>query len=147
MNCYNWLTILLGIIIILLLVLIIMRQFRRTKEGMDATDPVLRQLKQKLNVIHPKVKDLNFYKGSESYTINKEDVYLCLKDENGEYYNENMLTYVTLHEIAHAICDEVGHTPKFHDIFQQLLDKAYHLGLYNPSIPIIQDYCQYDKKN
>lgn len=141
----NWITILLGIIISLVLIGILYKQFKKTKERLDASDPILRRLKQKLSSIHPKVDKLSFYKGKESYTINKEDVFLCLEDENGEYYNENMLTYVALHEIAHAICDEVGHTQKFHEIFEELLDKAYHLGLYNPSIPIIQNYCQYPK--
>jgi len=69
-----------------------------------------------------------------------------LRDENNEYYNENMLIYVTLHEVAHAICDEIGHTQKFHEIFESLLDRAYNMGIYNPSIPIIQDYCQHHNK-
>ena len=39
----------------------------------------------------------------------KQKVYLCLKDENNEYYNDNMLIYVALHELAHVLCDEIGH--------------------------------------
>ena len=143
----NGMTIILGILIIFILICIIYRQFRKIKEGMSSNDPVLRRLKQKLIAIHPKVNDLTFFEDKESYTINKKDVYLCLRDENNEYYNENMLIYVTLHEVAHAICDEIGHTQKFHEIFESLLDKAYNMGIYNPSIPIIQDYCQYHNKN
>lgn len=141
----NWITILLGIMISLFLIAILYKQLKKSKERLEASDPILRRLKQKLSSIDPVVEKLTFYQGKESYTINKEDVFLCLKDENDEYYNENMLTYVALHEIAHALCDEIGHTQKFHQIFEGLLDKAYHLGLYNPSIPIIQDYCQYPK--
>jgi hypothetical protein len=48
-----------------------------------------------------------------------------------------MLTYVGLHELAHVLCDEVGHTAKFYQIFDELLDKAHQMGLYDPSIPII----------
>ena len=143
----NGMTIILGILIIFILICIVYRQFRKIKEGMSSNDPILRRLKQKLVAVHPKVNDLTFFEDKESYTINKKDVYLCLRDENNEYYNENMLIYVTLHEVAHAICDEIGHTQKFHEIFESLLDKAYNMGIYNPSIPIIQDYCQYHNKN
>ena len=146
MLCYG-MTIILGILIIFILICIVYRQFRKIKEGMSSNDPILRRLKQKLVAVHPKVNDLTFFEDKESYTINKKDVYLCLRDENNEYYNENMLIYVTLHEVAHAICDEIGHTQKFHEIFESLLDKAYNMGIYNPSIPIIQDYCQYHNKN
>jgi hypothetical protein len=41
---------------------------------------------------------ISLYRGNRSYTINKEKVYLCLKDEKDEYYNRNMLIYVLLHE-------------------------------------------------
>jgi len=139
-------TIILGILIIFILICIVYRQFRKIKEGMSSNDPILRRLKQKLVAVHPKVNDLTFFEDKESYTINKKDVYLCLRDENNEYYNENMLIYVTLHEVAHAICDEIGHTQKFHEIFESLLDRAYNMGIYNPSIPIIQDYCQHHNK-
>jgi hypothetical protein len=142
----NGMTIILGILIIFILICIVYRQFRKIKEGMSSNDPILRRLKQKLVAVHPKVNDLTFFEDKESYTINKKDVYLCLRDENNEYYNENMLIYVTLHEVAHAICDEIGHTQKFHEIFESLLDRAYNMGIYNPSIPIIQDYCQHHNK-
>lgn len=90
------------------------------------------------------MKEINLYKGDKSYTINKKHIHLCLKDENGQYYDKNMLIYVTLHELAHVICDEIGHTDKFHKIFEELLLKANEQKIYDPSIPIIHDYCQYD---
>ncbi len=91
------------------------------------------------------LKEITLYKGDKSYTINKQKVYLCLKDENNEYYNTNMLTYVLLHELSHVICDEIGHTEKFHDIFKEVLKEAKKLKIYDASIPIIKDYCQYQK--
>lgn len=87
---------------------------------------------------------ISLYRGNKSYTINKEKVFLCLKDEKGEYYNKNMLMYVLLHELAHCMCDQVGHTEKFHDIFQNLLLRAINAGVYNPSIPVIQNYCNHE---
>jgi hypothetical protein len=88
--------------------------------------------------------EITFHKGNKSYTINKQKVYLCLKNENDEYYNMNMLIYVTLHELAHVICDEIGHTEKFQRIFDELIIEATNEGIYNPSIPIIKNYCQYN---
>jgi hypothetical protein len=67
---------------------------------------------------------------------------LCLKDKNGEYYDKNMLIYVLLHEISHSLCDEVGHTKKFNEIFNALLKEAVKKGIYDENKPIIQNYCQ-----
>lgn len=105
-------------------------------------DPMLIQIKQVLLPLHPEMKNLKLYKGDKSYTLNKEHVYICLKDENGDYYPINMLIYVTIHEIAHCLNKvDIGHTAKFHEIFEDLLEKASVLGIYNPSIPPIQNYC------
>lgn len=142
----NYVALTIGIVILIFVFFIVKNEFFRTKENMDINSPdyqVIKTLKNKLRAVHPIVDKVSFNRGDKSYTINKEDIYLCLKDQEGNYYNENMLIYVALHEVAHAICDEVGHTQKFHDIFQELLDKAYHIGIYNPSIPVIQDYCMY----
>ncbi len=115
----------------------------QVKEHHKQNDPKLKQLKAQLARIHPAVKDIDFYEGERSYTINKEKIYLCLKDEHGNYYDNNMLAYVTLHEIAHVLNDEVGHTDKFHEIFEGLLKKATALGIYNPSLPLVKNYCEY----
>lgn len=82
------------------------------------------------------------HSGDKSYTINKHQIYLCLKDKEGRYYHNNMLLYVLIHEYAHVVCDEVGHTDKFWRIFEELLILASELGIYNPSIPIMQNYCE-----
>ena len=87
------------------------------------------------------MKEITIYRGEKSYTINKEKVYICLKDPKGEYYSDNTLYYVMAHEISHAICDEIGHTHKFHAIFQELLDLMQQDGIYDKSIPITKDYC------
>ena len=115
----------------------------QVKEHHKQNDPKLRELKKKLAAVHPAVKNLDFYEGERSYTINKEKIYLCLKDENGHYYDDNMLVYVLLHEISHSLNDEVGHTEKFHEIFEDLLKRATALGLYNPSLPLVKNYCEY----
>ena len=89
------------------------------------------------------MKDINLYKGNKSYTINKEKVFLCLKDEKGEYYSLNMLTYVLAHELAHVLCESIGHTEEFHEIFEALLVELTDAGVYDPTQPILVDYCKH----
>jgi hypothetical protein len=88
--------------------------------------------------------EISLSKGKKSYTINKEDIFLCLKDENDKYYNDNMLIYVLLHEISHSVCDEIGHTEKFNKIFHAFIDKAVELKIYDNKIPLIRNYCLYN---
>ena len=130
--------IILFIIVIIILLFVIKNQ---VKEYYEQLDPILIKIKENLKPLHPSVENLKFFEGKKSYTINKKKVYLCLKDENGEYYDYNMLIYVALHELSHVICDEIGHTPKFHRIFDSVLKQASDMGIYDTSIPIIKNYC------
>lgn len=134
--------------------------YKQIQEHYNQDDPMLYELYEtirplfnqdnyytgELSVLNNRniLKEIKLYKGDKSYTINKQNIHLCLKDENGKYYDKNMLVYVTLHELAHVICDEVGHTDKFHNIFEELLIKATEQKIYDPNIPIIHDYCQYN---
>jgi hypothetical protein len=79
--------------------------------------------------------------GYSSFTQNKKKIVLCMKDEKGRLYSFNSLLYVLLHEIAHVINDELHHTKKFQNIFEQLLNHATNLGYYNPKIPFDSNYC------
>lgn len=137
----NWIAIILAIILVGILIWIIICQ---VKEHHLQDDPMLHRLRQVLEPVHPIVKNIKLYKGDKSYTINKEKIFLCLKDKNtNEYYTLNMLVYVTLHEMAHMLnTKDVGHTEEFHRVFDELLDKATQLGVFNPSIPIIKNYCE-----
>lgn len=87
------------------------------------------------------MKETDLFRGNKSYTINKERVFLCLRDENGEYYPLNMLIYVLAHEYSHVICESIGHTDEFHAIFEELLVELADAGIYDPSQPIDQNYC------
>ena len=126
-------------IIVLLILFFVLRN--QVKEYYEQLDPVLFKIKENLKPLHSSVEKLKFFEGKKSYTINKKKIYLCLKDENGEYYDYNMLIYVALHELSHVLCDEIGHTPKFHRIFEKILKQAELLKIYNPNIPIVKNYC------
>ena len=128
------------LIIIILFILFIENQIKENIEF----DPMLLTLKEILKPVHPIISELKIYRGNKSYTINKEKIYLCLYDQNGEYYPINMLIYVLLHEIAHILNEyDIGHTPKFYEQFNKLLEKSISIGVYNPSIPIILNYCNW----
>ena len=134
----NIVCIFLLIIVIYILIHCVSNQVTEYFEQMD---PILTQIREKLLLLDSGVSRLKFYQGKKSYTINKRKIYLCLKDEKNEYYNFNMLMYVAIHELAHVLCDEIGHTAKFHRIFQELLDKAEQIKIYDSSVPIVSNYC------
>ena len=102
--------------------------------------PILtKQMKRKI------LNEITLSKGKKSYTINKQNIYMCLKDQQNEYYDKNMLLHVIIHEIAHILTvDEIGHTPKFNKILDALLEKATEMNIYNPNIPLIRDYCTFE---
>ena len=147
------------ILVVLFIGLIGGAMYIQIREYHSKTDPVLNSIMEKLHPLFTEeyyngeleelntrniLNEISVRSGNKSYTINKEKVYICLKDENNNYYDENMLMYVILHELSHVICDEIGHTDKFHRIFDEILDRATQKGIYNPNVPIIRDYCQYN---
>ena len=134
-----------SVIVLLLIGFIIWWVTNSIKEHHLQDDPMLLKLKEIMEPLHPDIKRLKLYKGKKSYTINKDKIYLCLKDEHGEYYPTNHLIYVLLHEFSHYINkDDIGHTEKFHQIFEDLIEKAHNMGIYNASIPPIENYCMHN---
>lgn len=68
-----------------------------------------------------------------SYTVNKgEQVVLCLRtrDSKDEIYDDNLIFYVTLHELAHISSVTEDHSPEFHANFRYLLRKASEWDLW-----------------
>jgi len=112
-------------------------------ELFEAVHPVIENLKRELAAVHPICNELRIVEGDQSYTLNKKKVFLCLKNKKtGKMYDKNMLTYVLLHELAHVLnTKDIGHTPAFHAEFDKLLEIAEEKGLFDPSIPLEEDYC------
>jgi hypothetical protein len=69
-----------------------------------------------------------------SYSVNKgEKVHLCLRHRQGgdeSLVNENVMMFVTLHEMGHMITDSIGHEPEFWNNFGWLLKEAEKIGVY-----------------
>lgn len=113
---------------------------KRVSERFSQSDPVIQILKQEVGHCFPELGDIQIFEGRKSYTVNKERIYLCLRDKHGQYYSHDILMYVLIHEIAHMLCPEIGHTQKFKDIFNSLIENAMACGIYTP-VDIPSDYC------
>jgi predicted metal-dependent hydrolase len=78
-----------------------------------------------------------------SYTVNKgEEVVLCLRtrDSKDEIYDDNLIFYVTLHEMGHIASLSEDHSPEFHKNFRYLLRKASEWGMFQKVTTSFQ-YC------
>jgi hypothetical protein len=81
-----------------------------------------------------------------SYSINKgEKIVFCIrqKNEKEDLVDENTMTFVSIHELAHIMTKSVGHTDEFWSNFKKLLKHAIDANLYTEedykSNP--KDYC------
>ena len=74
-----------------------------------------------------------------AYSENKgEKLAFCLNkknEDNNDLIDENTLTFVALHELAHIATKSIGHKSEFWENFKFLLTEAKTAGLYIP-----QDY-------
>lgn len=69
--------------------------------------------------------------GYTSYSVNKgEKIVMCLRQSGGEFVDENVLTYVALHELAHLMTKEIGHPKPFWDNFARIVEEAIAIGVY-----------------
>ena len=75
-------------------------------------------------------------KSLQAYSINKgEEICLCLREPENELIiidDMNTLMFVLVHELAHLMTDDIGHTNKFWNNMAYLLKKSSEINLYNP---------------
>lgn len=84
-----------------------------------------------------------------AYSENKgEKMAFCVtKKKNGtQLIDENTLTFVAIHELAHIATKSIGHKDEFWNNFKFLLEEAKKIGIYSPvdykKKP--QEYCGMD---
>jgi predicted metal-dependent hydrolase len=67
-----------------------------------------------------------------SFSVNKgEEIALCLKSKKtGSMHDINLMMYVTIHEMAHIACPEIGHGDLFKKIFKFLCEQSIEIGIY-----------------
>ena len=68
-----------------------------------------------------------------SYSINKgEKIVFCLrsKTEDKKLVDLNTMMFVAIHEMAHLMSKEIGHTKEFWDNMKYLLEKSIEIDIY-----------------
>ena len=69
-----------------------------------------------------------------SYSVNKgEQLAICIRNkETNKFLDMNTITFVALHELAHVMTEEVGHTKTFWKNMKFLLEQGEKVNIYKP---------------
>jgi hypothetical protein len=77
--------------------------------------------------------------GDKTYTMNQRRISICLRKQNGDFYDMNTLIFVFLHEISHVgtpkrFVEEAknDHPKMFWAVFKFYLQEAVQAGIYSP---------------
>lgn len=107
----------------------LMRELKQT----DAKKPFVEQMDRNFDADPSRFSESTPDANYTSYSVNKgEKVYMCLRQRNEkeELVDENIITFVALHELAHIGTVDIGHTPLFWNNFGWLLKRAEELQIY-----------------
>lgn len=80
-----------------------------------------------------------------SFSLDKKEIHFCIKSRDGTnlIYDDNLLLFVSIHEISHMASPTEGHDSNFRNVFKYLLQVAHEIGVYTPvdfkSSPV--NYC------
>jgi hypothetical protein len=77
-----------------------------------------------------KLRAMSSQERQAAKTVDKTDVYICLKDESGRLYDDNTATFVLIHELAHLASSEYGHDEAFWKNNKFLLHAGHACGIY-----------------
>ena len=97
------------------------------------SDPRVKVLIDRFNPNNMCENDI--HSDSTSYSENKgEKIVVCIRDKTAPYrfVDDNTITFVVLHEMAHLMTTTVGHTPEFWTNFKRILHDASSVGIYTP---------------
>lgn len=92
----------------------------------------INQLNKNFNNNRTIIYETNPLSNLTSYSVNKgEELSICLKSkENGNFHDLNLLMYVSIHEMSHFACPEIGHGLLFQKIFKMFIEQAIEIGIY-----------------
>ncbi len=109
----------------------------------NADYEVIQRLHRIVSPLFPEVDDIAIVpNNTQTFTVNKQKIHICLKDKEGNYYSDNMLLYALIHELAHVNNKvNVGHTDEWHDIFNDMLNLAHAEGIIDLTEPLPDEYC------
>jgi hypothetical protein len=96
--------------------------------------PQVKQLTRNFEANPNRFKEATPEAEHTSYSVNKgEEVHFCLRQrENGDesLVDEDIITFVAIHEMGHMITKTIGHGPDFWNNFAWLLQEAEKIGVY-----------------
>ena len=55
----------------------------------------------------------NGWRDGAGHTMNKGPIYICIRNKDGSFNDENDIYFVVLHELAHVMSDSFGHGEEF----------------------------------
>lgn len=76
-----------------------------------------------------------------AYSVDKDDIHICVRNADGHLEDLNNVMYVALHELAHVCTSEYGHTPLFWANFRWLLEVAEATKHYTYAEHGAETYC------
>jgi hypothetical protein len=131
---------------LLVLIFITFMVYKKEKHNQKQEEDyeLLERVRKDVSKLHPRISKLSFFSSDETYVDYKTMIYICLKNENGKYYDYNMIIEAAIHECAHAlspIYDDKHQTPEFKTIFKYLLNRAEELKIYDSKKPHPPTYC------
>lgn len=131
------------LIVFVIILLYIFYKHQDITEEYNEDIAILGKLKRILLPLDPRINQLKFLPSKSTYTFNKNTIHFCLRDNKGQYYPLNMLIMVAVHELAHSFYpgDSTKHPSDWMTDYTILLKKAEDLKIYDPSIPVVSNYC------
>lgn len=136
-------------IIIFIFIITVILLYKYIYDKYNDNDPILIKIKRRILPIEPRIADVELYTSpTESYTEDKKRIYLCLKDQNGKYYDMNTIMGVVLHELSHLfspVIDPNHNTSEFNELHSHYIKLAIKYGIYDPNIPFPNTYCNLKK--
>lgn len=140
-----------GLLLATFFILGLQRESFCTTEKCRIDQDMIRHLKSTLNVIAPDSPYYEINPGSESVTVNKEQIYICLRNpDKNTVYPFDILLYVAIHELAHVFSKTYStksHNDEFKSNFEKLLKRAYDKNLLSQTVVVPEDYCKKGKGN
>ena len=103
-------------------------------ESTSPDKPQVQQLTRNFEANANRFKEATPDAEHTSYSVNKgEEVHFCLRQREGgdeSLVNEDIITFVAIHEMGHMITKTIGHGADFWNNFAWLLQEAEKIGVY-----------------
>lgn len=130
-------------IVVLFFLFITISIYKKYIEMINQNKPIFKKLRTDLRKIYPNIDSIKFYESfNGNYTKNKVDIHLELICNYNNLMHYNSLMYIALHELAHCLTEDIGHTEKFYLMHDKILKAAITEKIYDPRFPLDREYCK-----